>query len=96
MQIATWYNLVQKKHEAIVIGRGRPVRQDASISEREKSTREFFTGTSKDEALMALANNYGMSLEDVKAAIDKDTKVVYKGKREHPKGWSRKVEVAEV
>ena len=95
MQIASWYNLTQKKHEAIVIGRGRPVRQDAPISEREKSTREFFTGTTKDEALMALANNHGMTLEDVQAAIAKDTKVVYKGKREHPRGWSHKAEVSD-
>lgn len=96
MKIATWYNLTQKQHEATIVGRGRPVRQDAPASEREKSGREFFTGSTREEALKALADNHGMAMEDVLAAVVKDSKVVYKGKREHPRGWSRAKETVSV
>jgi hypothetical protein len=97
MKIAAWYNLTQKAYEAAVITKGRPIRQDAPASEREKSTRKFFTGTTKEAALQALANTHGMKLDEVVAAVVKDTKMIYKGKREHPSGWSRKkaVEVIE-
>lgn len=96
MKVAVWYNLTQKAHEATIITKGRPVRQDAPASEREKSRREFFTGSSREEALQALANTQGMTLDEIMAAVVKDSKVVYKGKREHPNGWSRKAEQPEV
>lgn len=89
MKIATWYNLTQKAYEATVITRGRPIRQDAPAAEREKSSREFFTGATKDEALKALANTHGMTIDEVTAAVVKETQIVYKGKREHPRGWTR-------
>lgn len=84
MKIATWYNLSQKKHEAVIVGRGRPIRQDAPASEREKSNREIFVGDTKEAALKALAKAHGLKLKEVEAAITSDTKVVYKGKRQHP------------
>jgi len=83
MKIAVWHNLTQKGYEATFVGRGRPVRQDASLAEREKSSREYFVGKSKEEALQALANIHGLTLDEVTAAVTK-SKMVYKGKRENP------------
>lgn len=95
MKIATWYNLTQKAYEATFITRGRPVRQDAPASERVKSSREFFVGKTKDAALKALAETHGLSLDEVTQAVVKDTKIVYKGKREHPNGWTRTKQTVE-
>lgn len=92
MKVATWYNISQKLYEATIITRGRPVRQDATASEREKSNREFFVGKTKDAALKALADTHGMTIDEVTAAIVKETNIVYKGKREHP--YTRKAVTA--
>lgn len=84
MKIATWYNLSQKKHEAVIVGRGRPIRQDAPDTERQKSNREIFAGDTREAALKALAKAHGLKMKEVEAAVTNDTKIVYKGKREHP------------
>lgn len=89
MKIATWYNISQKCHEAMVVGRGRPIRQDASAEDRAKSRREIFTGATKDEVLTAIAKAKGMTLDEVVESLTKESSVVYKGKRQHPSGWTR-------
>ena len=82
-RIAVWHNLTRKGYEATVIGRGRPVRQDATEHEREKSRREFFFGTTKEDALADAFNKLGLTSDEVEVVKASDTNIIYKGKREH-------------
>ena len=88
-QIALWYNPVAKTHEAMIVGRGRPIREDVSAEIRAKSKRTIFSGK-KEEVLATLAKTTKMTPAEVKAAILKDSSVTYKGERENP--YTKKAE----
>ena len=82
MNVASWYNLTAKRHEAIEAGRGRPVNQNVKADVRDKSKRVFGVGKTKAEALADLSTKRGVP-QDEFIDVTKTTNVFYKGERTH-------------